>query len=52
MPTVWRLNIKIAASEGIDPRMFCINNNILGVGWPVEFDGEVDWNTYYKLVLS
>jgi len=49
IPTVWRLNIKTGASEGIDPRMFCINNNILGVGWPVEFDGGVDWDTYYKL---
>ncbi len=29
MPTVWRLNLKTAASEGVDARMFCINNNIL-----------------------
>lgn len=49
MPTVWRLNIKTAASHGIDPRRFCIDRQILGVGWPVDYEGEVDWDTYYKL---
>jgi hypothetical protein len=49
MTTAWRLNIKTGASEGINPRRFCIDRNILGVGWPVDADGEVDWERYYKL---
>lgn len=52
MAKVWRLNIKPSASEDIDPRMFCIKKNILGVGWSVEFDGNVDWETYYKLAME
>jgi hypothetical protein len=46
---VWRLNIKPDASEGVDPRLFCITNNILGVGWAVECDEPVDWDKYYAL---
>jgi len=49
MPTIWRLNIKPDASEGVDPRRFCIDRHILGVGWGVDSDGEIDWETYYKL---
>jgi len=52
MSSIWRLNIKTGASKGIDSRIFCINNKILGVGWPVEFDGYVDWETYYKLAME
>lgn len=48
MPTVWRLNIKTAASDGVDPRRFCIDRQILGVGWPVDYESEIDWDTYYK----
>ena len=52
IPTVWRLNIKTAASVGVDPLMFCINYNILGVGWAIEHDGDVDWDTYYKIAME
>lgn len=52
MSNIWRLNIKTDASGDVDPRMFCINNKILGVGWAVEFDGDVDWDTYYKLAME
>ena len=33
MTTIWRLNIKPDPEEGVDPRMFCIDSNILGIGW-------------------
>lgn len=49
MTAVWRLNIKTAALEGVDPRKFCIEKQILGVGWPVDCNDKVDWDTYYKL---
>lgn len=48
MRTVWRLNIKTAASEGIDPRQFCIERQLLGVGWSVSSESELDWDTYYR----
>lgn len=48
MTNVWRLNIKTAASENVDPRKFCINRNILGVGWPVDSEEEMTWDNYYK----
>ena len=45
--TIWRINLKTDAEEHIDQRRFCIENNILGVGWPVE-NGHcgMDWETY------
>ena len=46
---IWRLTINTDASEGIDPRKFCIERNILGVSWPVVATGPLDWNTYEKL---
>lgn len=49
MKNVWRLNIKTAALEGINPRKFCINKGILGVGWPVESEEEITWDIYNKL---
>ena len=50
MPNIWRLNIKTAAQEGVDPRIFCIKNNIMGVGWLVETDEQsLDRDTYIRL---
>lgn len=48
MIKVWRLNIKTASKKGVDPRRFCLDNNILGIGWQVEVDGEIGWDAYYK----
>lgn len=48
MQNVWRINLKPNADEGIDSRMFCINNGILGVGWQVDCEGDLDWETYYQ----
>ena len=49
MPTIWRLNIKTAAEEGVDPRMFCIDRNILGIGWPVDSYTPLDKEAYRAL---
>lgn len=46
---VWRLTISTAAAEDVDPRNFCIQRNIMGVGWAVEPDGPVTWNEYEAL---
>jgi hypothetical protein len=46
---VWRLNIKPAAQEGIDPREFCFEKEIIGVGWPLdEASTEVEWEEYLE----
>ena len=45
---VWRLNINTDAKHGIDARRFCIDRNILGLGWPIEANGPVDWAIYEK----
>ena len=49
MLTIWRLNIKPDAVEGVDPRRFCFEKGILGIGWPVDADGPLDWDTYINL---
>ena len=30
---LWRMNIKTDSSDGVDPFLFCKNNDILGFGW-------------------
>ncbi|QYJ95431.1 hypothetical protein [Shewanella spartinae] len=45
---VWRLNIKTAAKTGVNPRKFCLDNNILGAGWSISLTGEVDWENYIR----
>ena len=46
---VWRITIKTDAVEGVDPRRFCLERNILGVGWPVDGPQSLDWDTYHAL---
>ncbi len=46
MTNVWRLNIKTAAKRGVDPRRFCLERNILGLGWKVNQSGIVKWDEY------
>lgn len=46
---IWRIHIKPAAEEGIDPKAYCFENSILGVGWPVEAKTRPDWETYLEL---
>ena len=54
MTTTWRLNIKTGAEEGVDPRMFCIDRNILGIGWrvPVNPDTPLGWDAYQDLGME
>jgi hypothetical protein len=35
---LWKMNIKTDSSNGVDPFVFCKNNNILGFGWQLEDD--------------
>ena len=49
MTTIWRLNIKPAAEENVDPRKFCIDRSILGIGWSVDRDAPLDWKIYEEL---
>ena len=49
MSTIWRLNIKPESAEGVDPRKLCFDKGILGIGWQVDADGAMDWNTYCDL---
>ena len=51
MTTIWCLNIKPAAQEGVDPVRFCLDRNILGIGWQVDWNGPgpLDLDTYYRL---
>lgn len=46
MTQVWRVHL---ASDGVDPRQFCVERGIVGVGWPIEHEGPVDWVTYQRL---
>jgi len=44
---IWRLNINPDADEDTDPRQFCLENSILGFGWPIESSSqEVTWEEY------
>ncbi len=47
MTTIWRLNIKPDAEEGVDPRRFCIDGSILGIGWSVASDAPLDKQAYF-----
>jgi hypothetical protein len=48
LPTVWRINIKTAAQNGIDPRQFCLSRDCLGVGWPVGDKTSIEWDAYFQ----
>jgi hypothetical protein len=49
---LWRLNIKTGAQDGFDPRQFCLEKNLAGVGWSVEDENgqpPTDFEHYLKL---
>lgn len=49
---IWRINLKPGAANGIDPRQFCIKNNIVGVGWGVNHPTDtLDWKTYKQKAI-
>ncbi len=44
---IWRINLKTA---GESPRKFCLERNIVGVGWPVDDQAKpLTWQEYYDL---
>ena len=47
--TLWRIHLK---SDGVKPTEFCLERNILGMGWPVDCRQPLDWHTYSKLVRA
>lgn len=49
MTTLWRVHL---VTSGEDPRRFCIQGGIIGVGWAVDHDGPVDWSTYERLAAA
>lgn len=42
---VWRINLKTAA-DGVDPRAFCFDMGIVGVGWPHQDAESLTWDEY------
>ncbi len=52
LPSVWRINLKSAATAGIDPRRFCLDNNCLGVGWAVGVAHTLDAASYNSAARS
>ncbi|OAN62427.1 hypothetical protein A8B79_02430 [Balneola sp. EhC07] len=45
---IWRLNIK-TDSVDINPRQFCFNQSIMGLGWSVESKSKhLEWDEYYE----
>ena len=44
--TLWRIHLK---TDGVSPAKFCLERDILGIGWPVESYLPLDWDAYYKL---
>ena len=46
---IWRITISTDAVEGVDPRRFCLERNILGVGWRVDGPESLDWDAYNAL---
>jgi len=52
MTQVWRIHIKTGAKAGVDPHSFCRDKGVLGVGWPVDAPGRLDWDTYHDLATK
>ena len=48
MTTLWRINIKPDAKEACEPAKFCINKNILAVGWPIDTIPK-NFNEYWNI---
>ena len=46
---IWRLHISPDSKPNVDPRAFCFEKSILGVGWGVDADAPLDWPSYYEL---
>lgn len=49
---LWRINIKPSSKDGINPRRFCLEKNILGVGWAVGESDNMTWEEYEDKALE
>lgn len=47
---IWRINLKSASRNNVNPRRFCLDNNIVGVGWRInEETKSFTWEEYYSI---
>ncbi|MBD7916172.1 hypothetical protein H9660_13560 [Clostridium sp. Sa3CUN1] len=49
---LWRINIKPNSKESVNPRRFCLEKNILGVGWAVGESDNMTWKEYESKALK
>jgi hypothetical protein len=53
MPQIWRLKANPPASPETDPSTFCIENDVVGFGFPVEpAEDLMPWELYYRRGLE
>ena len=46
---IWRINLKSASKNNVDPRQFCLKNNIVGVGWRIDEETKtLTWDEYHS----
>ena len=47
---IWRIHLKAAAKSGVDQRQLCIDKNIVGVGWQIDYETvPVLWEEYWEV---
>ena len=51
LPAIVRLNIKPDAAAGVDPKAFCFNKGVAGMGHPVP-NTPSDWDNYRQLAAA
>ncbi len=46
---IWRIHLKSDAKNNINPRNYCLENGLVGVGWKIEHNNEpVTWESYFE----
>ena len=46
---IWRINLKSASRNNVNPRQFCLEKNIVGVGWRINEETKtLTWNQYHS----
>lgn len=51
MPQLWRIHTRPDHKMETDPTRFCVENNVVGVGWAVDASADIlHWDDYEKLV--
>ncbi|MCF2501041.1 hypothetical protein [Dyadobacter chenhuakuii] len=47
--TLWRIHLKPASKTGFDSRKYCLDNNIVGCGWPIpNISSPITSDAYYS----